>query len=153
MTLEEFTGQSMPTNVPKTARETEQLIGNMIKTKNYQSDWDFVDDLAIILAAIGEECLDSSKVVGQVGYAGSPLKPEWAYKEGQYPFHINDVVTGKRVPDPRVIIIGRIMHKIGQYSGHGLEYMQELYKATGKLFHSFISPLNHAWNGIGNWQS
>ena len=153
MTLEEFTGHSTPTNTPKTARETEELIMNMIHTKNYKSDWDFVDDLAKILAAIGEESLDSSNVIGQVGYAGSPLIPEWKYKEGKYPFHITDPVTGKNVPDPRVIIIGRIMHKIGQHTGYGLEYMQELYTATGKLFHSFISPLNYAWNGIGDWQS
>lgn len=151
MNLQEFTGRSLPSNNPKTAKETQDLIFKMIQTKNYQSDWDFVDDLAIVLARIGEECLDPNKVVGQVGYAGSPLIPEWAVKEGCYPFHIKDPLTGKDVCDPRVQLIGRFIHKVGSQSGYGLEYMQELYKATGKVFHSYISPLDYAWDGIGGW--
>ena len=44
MNLQEFTGRSMPSNNPKTAKETQDLIFKMLQTKNYQSDWDFVDD-------------------------------------------------------------------------------------------------------------
>ena len=151
MNLQEFTGHSVLPSIPKTAKETQDFIMNMLRTKNYQSDWDFVDDLAILLARIGEECLDSTKVVGKVGYAGSPLIAEWAVKDGCYPFHIKDPIAGKSVCDPRVQLIGRFIHKVGAQSGYGLVYMQELDKATGKVFHSYISPLDYAWEGIGGW--
>jgi hypothetical protein len=153
MDLQEFTGKSMPNSNPKTAKETEDYVQNLIKTKNYKSIWDFVDDLAVLLARIGEESLDSSKIVGEVGYAGSPLKPRWAIKDGCEPFHIKDSITGKFVSDPRVLLIGRIICKIGSQQGYGYEFMEELYKATGKEFHSFISPLGYAWSGISEWSS
>jgi len=151
MDLQEFTGRSCPQNNPKTAKETQDYIANMIKTKKNGSDWDFVDDLAILLAHIGEESLDSNIIEGQVGYADSPLKPRWAIKEGCYPFHIKDPITGENVSDPRVVVIGRLIHMYGSHSGYGLEYMQELYVATAKVFHHFIKPLEYAWVGIGRW--
>lgn len=151
MNIQQFTGCEALSSNPKTARETEELIKNMIKTKDYQSDEDFINDLSIILARIGEECLDSNRVIGEVGYADGPLNPKWEIKDGCYPFHIKDPVTGKEVCDPRVQLIGRFVYRLGSYSGYGLEYMQGLYVATGKVFHSFISPLNYAWSGIGGW--
>jgi hypothetical protein len=153
MTLEEFTGKPTEISTPQTAKETEARIMQMLKTTKYQRDWDFVDDLAVLLAAIGEESLNPQKIVGQVGYQDSPLKPEWAYKENMYPFHIKDSITGENVADPRVILIGKFIHKVGSMSGHGHEYMYELYVATAKIFHSYISPLNYAWNGIFTWRS
>ena len=107
------------------------------------------------MAAIGEECLDSTKIVGTVGYAGSPLIPRWEVKPNSRPFHIVDPITNQLVADPRVIMIGRHIYQFGGkvFPGHGFDVMRELYTATGKVFHSVMWPLNHAWDGIGPWHA
>ena len=151
MTLEELTGKSRPSTAPKTAKEVDSLIRQMLTNNSYSNDWEFVDELAVILCQIGEEALDPSKIVGKVGYQNSPLKPMWAIREGKEPFHVNDNITGHMVADPRVVYIGKFIAMVGRQSGHANEYMYELYVATAKLFHNYISPLGYAWSGNPDW--
>lgn len=150
MTLEEFTGKKQVPQIPQTAKEVEAYIQKLLATDMTVDI--FLDKIATLLALIGEEQLDSTKIIGQVGYKGSPLIPEWEHKPNQIPFYVKDPLTEKSVPDPRVIYIGRFIYKMGKImenNGHG--FMYELYVRTAQRIHCFISPLNDAWTGIGTW--
>lgn len=152
MTLEELTGKQRPQNVPQTAKEVERLIRNSVQSGMWKTDGEALDALAQILAGIGNQSLNSSKQVGTVKYADGPVLAQWDYVEGKKPFFVTDNITGKQVADPRVVFIGKFAHKLGSVSGQGYEYMYELYVMTGKYYHSFMSDLSWAWNGIGSWQ-
>lgn len=152
MTLEELTGKQRPTNLPSTAKEVEQIIINSIRNRIYKNDGDLLDALAQMLAGIGNSSLNSSKQVGTVKYADGPLLAQWDYVEGKKPFFVIDNITGKKVSDPRVVFIGKFAHKLGSVSGQGHEYMYELYVLTGKYYHSFMSDLSIAWDGIESWR-
>lgn len=153
MTLDEFTGRSSQSQAPKTAREVEAYIQNILQSNPNITIIDFIDKVSVILAQIGDENLDPTKPTGGgVGYKGSPMLPEWSHKPNQIPFHINDPLTGKSVPDPRVMCIGKIMYKLGQANERqGHAFMYELYVRTAQKIHCFVSPLNDAWTGIGTW--
>lgn len=151
MTLEELTGKRLPNQSLKTANDVLNYIKNLMSSKK-MTDGEFIDELAKLLALIGEECLDSQKVIGTTSYAQGPLLPEWDIKSGKFPFHIKDNITHKSVADPRVVLIGKIIHQVGEVSQQGHEYMYELYVTTGKYYHSYMSPLSIAWSGIGTWQ-
>ena len=153
MTLEEFTGRSSSQQAPKTAREVEVYIERILQSNPNITVVDFLDRVSVVLAQIGDENLDSTKPTGSsVSYKGSPWLPEWSEKNNQTPFYINDHLTGKSVPDPRVIAIGKLIYKLGQANGRqGHEFMYELYVRTAQKIHCFVSPLNDAWTGIGTW--
>jgi hypothetical protein len=152
MTLEEMTGVSRPSFVPQSAAELQRMIFNDIDSGKFSTDFEFIQAMGKILAAIGEESLDSSKVVGITGYKGTRL-PRWDVKEGKREFHIKDTITNQSVPDPRVIMIGKLVYTVGNQSGDGQAYMYETYCEAGKIYHGLISSLNWAWNGIGTWQA
>lgn len=152
MNLEELTGKRRPTNLPLTAKEVEQSIINSIRSGIYNNDGELLDALAQMLAEIGNSSLNSSKQVGTVQYADGPLLAQWDYIEGKTPFFVIDNLTGKKVADPRVVFIGKFAHKLGSVSGQGHEYMYELYVMTGKYYHSFMSDLSFAWDGIETWR-
>lgn len=152
MTLEELTGKQRPVNVPQTAKDVELFIVNAIRNRTYEYDGDLLDALAQILAGIGNQSLNSSKQVGTVKYADGPLLARWDYVEGKRPFFIKDNITGKQVADPRVVLIGKFAHKLGSISNQGHEFMYDLYVMTGKYYHSFMSDLSFAWDGIATWQ-
>lgn len=78
MTLEEFTGKKQVPQIPQTAKEVEAYIQKLLATDMTVDI--FLDKIATLLALIGEEQLDSTKIIGQVGYKGSPLIPEWEHK-------------------------------------------------------------------------
>ena len=151
MKLEELTGVSRPNLVPKSAAELQKIILNNIRANKYSNDFELIQQLAKYLAAIGEESLDSSKVVGVTGYKGTRL-PRWDVKEGMREFYIKDPITKESVPDPRVIMIGKLIYQIGNYSGDGHAFMYETYCEAGKIYHGYISNLDWAWNGVGSWQ-
>ena len=152
MKLEELTGKQRPSNVPQTAQAVQTWINNLIQSGSCRNDGEFLDTLAKLLAEIGNELLDNTKKIGVVSYAGGPVLDEWPFKEGKYPFHLKDPITNKNVADPRVVLIGRIAYKIGSFSGQGHEYMYELYVLTGKYYHSYMSSLSWAWDGVGSWR-
>ena len=140
MTLDEFTGRSSQPQAPRTAREVEACIQSILQSNPNITVIDFIDKVSVILAQIGDENLDSTNPTGgSVGYKGSPLLPEWNHKPNQIPFHVNDPLTGKNVPDPRVICIGRLMYKLGQANDRqGHEFMYELYVRTAQKIHCFV---------------
>ncbi|WP_321425988.1 hypothetical protein [uncultured Bacteroides sp.] len=152
MTLEEMTGAMRPTNVPKTATELQNLVIKNIQSRKYQNNYEFLEDMGRMLAVIGEESLDSSKIVGDTGYKGTHL-PLWDIREGMHDFFVIDPITKKSVPDPRVMLLGKMIYMVGNQSGQGHEYMYEAYCEAGKIYHGIISSLNYAWNGIGSWQA
>lgn len=152
MKLEELTGKQRPSSVPQTAKDVEMIIINGIRNQTYKNDGDLLDALAQMLAGIGNQSLNSAKKVGTVQYAGGPLLDQWDYVDGKKPFFVIDNVTGKKVADPRVVFIGKFAHKLGSVSGQGHEYMYELYVMTGKYYHSFMSDLSFAWDGIASWR-
>ena len=152
MKLEELTGRQRPTNIPKTAQEVMTWVKCAIESGRYKTDGEFLDALAVLLGNIGNELLDDTKKIGVVSYADGPILDEWPFKEGKYPFHIKDNITGKNVADPRVVLIGRLAYQLGSVSGQGHEYMYELYVLTGKYYHSYMSSLSIAWDGIGSWR-
>ena len=151
MTLEEITGVSQRMTVPRTASELQDLVIRNINNNKYPDDGAFLQDMGKILAAIGEESLDSTKIEGVTGYKGTCLK-RWAIKEGKHDFHVIDPITKKSVVDPRVILLGKMIYMVGNQSGQGHEYMYEAYCEAGKVYHGFISTLDMAWNCIGSWQ-
>lgn len=137
---------------PKTVEEVARVILQIDKTT--QDTDSFFARVSDLMAEICAEALDSSKIIGKVGYDGSPLIDQWAEKEGCFPFHIKDRITNKMVPDPRVILIGQALDRFGkQYYQNGMIAMREVYILTGQRVHTYMRPLDYAWSGIGSWLS
>ena len=138
---------------PKTTEEVARLLVQFDKTT--EDTHGFFEKVSDLMSDICAESLDSTKIIGKVGYDGSPLIDEWEDKEGCMPFHIKDKITNKMVPDPRVILIGKVLDQFGkQYykdKGDGLIAMREVSIRTAQRIHSTIRPLDYAWNGIGSW--
>lgn len=135
----------------KSVQDVVKLIYEIEKTT--KDTYSFFDRISDLLAEICSESLDSSKVIGWVSYDGSPKLDNWEYKDGCYPFHITDTVTGKKTPDPRVIIIGKVLDGLGEeWYGDGFVAMHEVYIRTAQRIHTRISALESAWHGIGKWQ-
>jgi hypothetical protein len=137
---------------PKTTDEIARLLVQIERTT--QDTNSFFAKVSDLMAEICTEALDSTKIIGNVGYAGSPLIDKWAEKDGCYPFHIKDKITNKMVPDPRVILIGKALDHVGkEYYRDGMMAMREVYILTGQRVHTFMRPLDYAWHGIGLWAS
>lgn len=151
--LEDITGKKRPvqTIAPATAQGVEQWVRTAISSGKYTNDGEFLDALAEILAAIGNESLNAYKIVGKVQYAGGPILDQWDYIEGKRPFRVKDSLTGDWVGDPRSMYIGRLAAQIGRTSGQANEYMVYLYRATGRFYHSYMSDLGYTWSDIPDW--
>ncbi|WP_444297695.1 hypothetical protein [Leyella stercorea] len=151
--LEGITGKKRPNQsiAPATAQGVEQWVRTAISSGKYKTDSEFLDALAEILAAIGNESLNSSKIVGKVQYAQGPVLDQWDYTEGKRPFKVKDSLTEKWVGDPRVMYIGRLAAQIGSMSDQANEYMVYLYRSTGRFYHSFMSDLGYTWSDIPEW--
>lgn len=151
--LEDITGKKRPSQsiAPATAQGVEQWVRTAISSGKYKTDSEFLDALAEILAAIGNESLNPSKIVGKVQYAQGPVLDQWDYTEGKQPFKVKDSLTGKWVGDPRAMYIGRLAAQIGRVSDQANEYMVYLYRATGRFYHSFMSDLGYTWSDISDW--
>jgi len=133
---------------------TAQDVLNRIELIKGVTDDVWLDKVADILVEIGNESLDKSKPTGQhVGYRGVSRLEEWSVKEGHFPFHKKDLITNQWNPDPRVILIGKLIDQIGNVSQEGFAYMQEAYYDVLKKYHGSIRLLESAWQGIGHWQS
>jgi hypothetical protein len=151
--LEEITGRTRPNQsvAPTNAQGVEQWVRTALSSGKYKNDGDFLDALAEILAAIGNESLNSSKIIGKVQYAKGPLLDQWDYSEGKKPFKVKDLLTGEWIGDPRVMYIGRLAAQLGRMSGQANEYMVYLYRSTGRFYHSSMSDLGYTWSGIPDW--
>ena len=135
---------------PKTANETAQLLLQFDKTT--KDTYSFFEKVSDLLSDICKESLDSNKIVGTVGYDGSPQIDAWEYKDNCYPFHIKDAITNEMVADPRVILIGKVLDQFGkQYYRDGMVAMNEVYIRTAQRIHTTIRPLDYAWSGVGSW--
>jgi hypothetical protein len=133
---------------------TVQDVLNRIHLIKGVTDDVWLDKVADILIEIGNESLDKSKPTGQfVGYRGVSILEEWSVKDGHSPFHKKDLITNQWNPDPRVILIGKLINEIGEVSQEGFAYMQEAYYDVMKKYHGSIRLLEYAWKGIGQWQS
>lgn len=118
-------------------------------TATYQT---LIEACADMLLEIGEDSLNPQKVIGTTGYMGTSL-PMWEYKDGCFPFHRKDFITGKFQPDPMVILIGKMLNHWGWKAGDdGISYMRLAYISMAKRYHGFASDLDKAWNGIGQWR-
>lgn len=114
----------------------------------------WLDKVADIIIEIGNESLNRFKPTGShVGMRGGAILEEWSVKDDCNPFHVKDRVTNKWLPDPRIILIGKLINEVGRVSGEGLQYMQEAYYDTMRKYHGSVRNLDYAWSGIGNWQS
>lgn len=131
-----------------------QEFANRLRNAYEQSPdtFTFFERVSDLMAEICSESLNPNKVVGRVGYDGSPLIDEWAYIEGKYPFHVKDNITGEQVADPRVIAIGKFLVEHGRFYYHDdMASMNEVYIRTAQRIHTRIRPLDYAWSGIGSW--
>mgnify|MGYP007002653347 CR=1 FL=1 len=136
------------------APKTVQEVAGRLKVIYEQSPdtFTFFNGVSDMMAEICSESLDPNKVVGTVGYDGSPLIDEWAYQEGKYPFHIKDNITGEQVTDPRVMLVGKFLVEHGNlYYQDDMASMREVYIRTAQRIHTRIRPLDYAWSGIGSW--
>jgi len=135
---------------PKTTNEIANLLVHFDKTT--EDTHSFFEKVSDLMSDICTEALDSTKIIGSVGYDGSPLIDEWDDRENCMPFHIKDNITDKMVPDPRVILIGKVLDQFGkQYYRDGMMAMREVYIRTAQRVHTTIRPLDYAWSGVGSW--
>ena len=135
---------------PKTTEEVARLLVQFDKTT--EDTYGFFEKVSDLLSDICTESLDSTKIIGSVGYDGSPLIDEWADRENCMPFHIKDKITNQKVPDPRVMLIGKVLDHYGkQYYRDGMAAMHEVYIRTAQRIHTSPRSLDYAWSGIGFW--